>query len=74
MNVGDWLQSLGLGQYDTTFRDNRIDADVLFDLTETDFEKLGVLLGHRRRLVKAIATLKNAARGPIQGVNDYAAQ
>ena len=67
MNVGDWLRSLGLGQYDTTFRDNGIDADVLFELTEADFEKLGVLLGHRRRLTKAIATLKNAAGGPVQG-------
>ena len=66
MDVGDWLRSLGLGQYDTTFRDNGIDADVLFELTEADFEKLGVLLGHRRRLSKAIATLKNAA-GPVQG-------
>jgi len=67
MNMGDWLRSLGLGQYDTTFRDNGIDADVLFELTEADFEKLGVLLGHRRRLIKAIATLKNAAGGPVQG-------
>jgi hypothetical protein len=67
MNVGDWLRSLGLGQYDTTFRDNGIDADVLFELTEADFEKLGVLMGHRRRLIKAIATLKNAAGGPVQG-------
>jgi class 3 adenylate cyclase len=64
--VGDWLRSLRLGQYDTTFRDNGIDVDVLFELTEADFEKLGVLLGHRKRLIKAIATLKNAA-GPIQG-------
>ena len=67
MNMGDWLRSLGLGQYDTTFRDNGIDADVLFELTEADFEKLGVLMGHRRRLIKAIATLKNAAGGPVQG-------
>jgi class 3 adenylate cyclase/tetratricopeptide (TPR) repeat protein len=67
MNLGDWLRSLGLGQYETTFRDNGIDADVLFELSEADFEKLGVLLGHRRRLIKAIATLKNAAGGPVQG-------
>ena len=45
MNMGDWLRSLGLDQYETTFRDNGIDADVLFELTEADFEKLGVLLG-----------------------------
>ena len=67
MDVGDWLRSLGLGQYDTTFRDNGIDADVLFELTEADFEKLGVLLGHRRRMINAIATLKSAAGKPVQG-------
>ncbi len=67
MDVSDWLQGLGLGQYDTTFRDNGIEADVLFELTEADFEKLGVLLGHRRRLIKAIATLKSAAGEPAQG-------
>ena len=67
MDVSEWLRSLGLGQYDTTFRDNGIDADVLFELTEADFEKLGVLLGHRRRLTKAIATVKSAAAEPAQG-------
>jgi hypothetical protein len=46
MDVGDWLRSLGLGQYETTFRDNGIDADVLCELTEADFEKLGVFLRH----------------------------
>jgi hypothetical protein len=67
MNVGDWLRSLGLSQYDATFRDNGIDADVLFELTEADFETLGVLLGHRRRLIKAIGALKSAAAEPVQG-------
>jgi predicted ATPase/class 3 adenylate cyclase len=67
MDVSDWLRSLGLGQYNTTFRDNGIEADVLFELTEADFEKLGVLLGHRRRLIKAIATMKSAVGEPVQG-------
>ena len=39
------------------FRDNEIDADVLADLTDADLEKLGVTLGHRKRLLKAIASL-----------------
>jgi len=55
MDVGDWLRSLGLGQYEDTFRANEIDTDVLPELTEIDLEKLGVPLGHRKRLLKAIA-------------------
>ena len=49
--------SLGLDQYEATFRANEIDADVLPELTEIDLEKLGVPLGHRKRLLKAIAGL-----------------
>src|SRR5271168_4462741 len=55
MDVGEWLRSVGLGQYEAAFRDNGVDADVLPDLSDADLEKLGVLLGHRRRLLKAIA-------------------
>jgi len=59
MDVGDWLCSLGLGQYETLFHQNDIDADaeVLSELTEGDLEKFGVSLGHRKRLLKAIASL-----------------
>ena len=57
MDVGGWLRSLGLDQYEATFRANEIDADVLPELTEIDLEKLGVPLGHRKRLLKAIAGL-----------------
>ena len=55
MDVGGWLRSLGLGQYEALFRANEIDADILPELTEVDFEKLGVPLGHRKRLVRAIS-------------------
>ena len=55
MDVGDWLRGLGLGRYETVFRDNEIDVEVLPELTESDLEKLGVPLGHRKRLLKAIA-------------------
>ena len=54
MDIREWLQSLGLGQYEEGFRDNKIDFDVLADLTDGDLEKLGVPLGDRRRLLKAI--------------------
>ena len=61
MDVGSWLRSLGLGQYEAAFRDNAIDAEVLPELTDGDLEKLGVLLGHRKRLLKAIAELSLGA-------------
>jgi len=64
MDVGGWLRSLGLGQYEATFRQNEIDADVLPELTEIDLEKLGVPLGHRKRLLKAIAGLGAAEKLP----------
>ena len=63
MDVGDWLRSLGLGQYETLFRENDIDAEVLSDLTDGDLEKFGVSFGHRKRLLKAIATLDAAQPG-----------
>ena len=55
MDVRKWLRGLGLSQYGQTFRDNKIDADVLADLTDGDLEKLGIPLGDRKRLLKAIA-------------------
>jgi class 3 adenylate cyclase/predicted ATPase len=63
MDVGDWLRSLGLGQYETLFRENDIDAEVLSDLTDGDLEKFGVSFGHRKRLLKAIASLAAAQPG-----------
>ena len=42
MDVGSWLRSLGLEQYEALFRENDIDAEVLGDLTDADLEKLGV--------------------------------
>jgi hypothetical protein len=63
MDLGGWLRSLGLQQYEAIFRENAIDATVLRDLTDQDLEKLGVLLGHRRKLLRAIANLENADKG-----------
>jgi class 3 adenylate cyclase len=61
MEIGDWLRSLGLGQYESAFRENSIDFTVLSDLTDQDLEKLGVLLGHRRKLLRSIANLETIA-------------
>src|SRR5208282_544826 len=62
MDVGGWLRNLGLGQYEAMFRENEIDTDVLPELTEIDLEKLGVPLGHRKRLLKTIAGLGAAEK------------
>jgi class 3 adenylate cyclase/tetratricopeptide (TPR) repeat protein len=60
MDVGAWLRGLGLGQYEGIFRDSEIEADVLSELTEADLEKLGLPLGPRKRILKAIADLDGA--------------
>jgi SAM domain (Sterile alpha motif) len=66
MDVVVWLRSLGLGKYEALFRENDIDETVLPNLTAEDLKELGVAsLGHRRKLLDAIATLR--ARGCLDG-------
>src|SRR5258708_39377277 len=61
MDVGGWLRNLGLGRHERAFVENAIDSDVLPALTEGDLEKLGIPLGDRKRLMKAIrATLADS--------------
>jgi len=57
--IADWLQKLGLSQYAEGFDENGIDLSVLRYLTEQDLEKIGVLLGHRRKMLAAIQELVN---------------
>jgi class 3 adenylate cyclase/predicted ATPase len=58
VDIAAWLRGLGLGEYETAFRANEIDAAVLPRLTAEDLKDLGVtLVGHRRRLLDAIAAL-----------------
>ena len=58
MDIAAWLQDLGLERYAPAFRDNEIDERVLPSLTADDLKELGVaLVGHRRRLLDAIAAL-----------------
>jgi hypothetical protein len=47
MEIGGWLRSLGLEQYEAAFHANAVDADALRDLTDQDLPKLGILLGDR---------------------------
>jgi hypothetical protein len=61
MDIEKWLRGLGLQQYAAAFRDNAIDAEILPDLTDADLEKLGVVLGHRKQLLKAITAFVQAA-------------
>src|SRR5277367_4537107 len=57
MDVSEWLRGLGLGQYETVFREHAIDTDVLADLKDGELAQIGVPLGDRKRLLKAIASL-----------------
>ena len=60
MDVGAWLKSLGLEQYEVPFRENDVDVELLPRLTVDDLKGLGITsIGHRRRLLDAIATLQN---------------
>jgi class 3 adenylate cyclase/tetratricopeptide (TPR) repeat protein len=61
MDVGVWLRGLGLGQYEERFRDNKIDADLLWRLTGDDLKDIGVVaLGDRLRLLDAITAMAGA--------------
>src|SRR5215475_14595025 len=72
MDVGVWLRSLGLEQYEAAFQENAVDTEVLPTLTADDLKEMGVIpIGHRRRLLEAIAALRlgaaadrNSARAP----------
>jgi|SRR5215469_3187434 len=61
--IADWLKELGMSEYAERFVENRIDLSVLPDLTDQDLEKLGVLLGDRRKMLRAIRNLDNVSLG-----------
>jgi class 3 adenylate cyclase/predicted ATPase len=63
VDLKHWLEELSLGQYAHSFAENDIDFDVLPDLTERDLERLGLSLGHRKRLLHAIAALERSKVG-----------
>jgi hypothetical protein len=65
MDIVVWLRGLGLGKYEAAFRENEIDETVLPNLTAEDLKELGVAaLGHRRKLLDAIAALRNDTSAP----------
>jgi class 3 adenylate cyclase/tetratricopeptide (TPR) repeat protein len=64
--IAEWLASIGLGEYAQRFADNAIDLSVVRDLTEQDLKDLGVLLGHRRKILRAIPELDGVAPPPTE--------
>ena len=76
MSVGGWLRNLGLGRYESAFIENAIDTDVLPELTEGDLEKIGIPLGDRKRLIKAIKAMTSGSPSETRenAPNDYSAR
>jgi class 3 adenylate cyclase len=64
--IAEWLDKLGMSEYAQRFAENGIDVSVLRYLTDQDLEKIGVLLGHRRKMLAAIAELVGAVQAPPQ--------
>src|SRR6266566_1882337 len=62
--IADWLQTIGLGQYTELFAGSDIDLTVLHDLTDQDLEKIGISLGHRKKILRAIAAVDKAGFSP----------
>jgi class 3 adenylate cyclase len=60
--IADWLKQLGMSEYSQSFAENGIDLSVLPDLTDQDLKDIGVLLGHRRKLLRAIDQLKSGEK------------
>ena len=64
--IAEWLDKLGMSEYAQRFAENGIDVSVLRYLTDQDLEKIGVLLGHRRKMLAAIAEFVGAVQAPPQ--------
>jgi class 3 adenylate cyclase/predicted ATPase len=56
-DITAWLGEIGLGQYVKAFLENDIDLEIISELTEADLEKLGLSLGHRKKFLRAVASL-----------------
>jgi hypothetical protein len=68
--IADWLKKLGLPEYGERFAENGVDVSVLPHLTDQDLKDMGVLLGHRRKMLAAIGDLSSrpaAAPAPATG-------
>jgi uncharacterized protein YjiS (DUF1127 family) len=63
--IADWLEKLGMSEYTERFTENRIDFSVLPDLTDEDLKDIGVVLGDRRKILRAIARLDSAPEAAV---------
>jgi hypothetical protein len=58
--IADWLEKLGMSEYAQRFAENRIDVSVLPDLTDQHLKDLGIALGDRLKMLRAIRELSGA--------------
>ena len=65
-DLAEWLEKLGMSEYAQRFAENGVDVSVLPHLTDQDLKDVGVLLGHRRKMLAAIAELVGAVQAPPQ--------
>ena len=72
-NIEQWLESLGLETYATVFVENDIDLEVLPELSDDELKELGVSLGHRKKLLKAIAAFEGDPK-PVADADTVAGQ
>ena len=73
--IADWLENLGMSEYAQRFAENHIDFSVLRELTDQDLKELGVVLGDRRKMLRAIADIDAIEKsGPAAPVAATAAQ
>ena len=66
--ISDWLEKLGMSEYAQRFAEHDIDIEVLRELTDADFDRLGVSIGHRRKLLKALAAVPTSAVSPTSKI------
>jgi predicted ATPase/class 3 adenylate cyclase len=64
--IADWLEKLGMSEYAQRFAENGIDFSVLRHLTDQDLKDIGILLGHRRKMLAAIAEVAGAEQTSLQ--------
>jgi class 3 adenylate cyclase len=65
--IADWLEKLGMSEYAQRFAENDIDVEVLSELTDKDFDRLGVSIGHRRKMIRAI---REFAASPVSAATE----
>ena len=66
-SIGQWLETIGFSKYLGIFIENKIDLDVLPELTDDDLKGLGIPLGDRKRLLNAMASPLDLPGGPVAG-------